>query len=155
MTLLLRRRLTAARWLVLTGIAGLTVRAVSEGPVAKVGGDVLYAVAVYALVLLIRPRTSRRAAAGAVTLICWGVEFAQLTPFPAEASQHSAPARLLLGSTFYPADLAAYLIGVLLTTAVRTALLAAQSGDEDLDHPPRVIAGVGLRTDAEIADGTQ
>jgi hypothetical protein len=114
----LRRRLPAASALVLTCIAGPTFRAFTEGALAKAGGDILYAVGVYALVLLIRPGLSRTAAAAAASALCWSVEFAQLTPFPAEASRHSALGRLVLGSTFYPADLASYLVGVLLATAV-------------------------------------
>jgi hypothetical protein len=114
----LRRRLPAALALVLIGIAGVTVRAVLDGPVAKAGGDILYAVGIYALVFLIRPRISARAAAAIAVAVCWAVEFAQLTPFPAAISRHSTLGRLALGSTFHPPDLMSYVIGVLLAWAV-------------------------------------
>jgi hypothetical protein len=113
----LRQRLPAAVSLVLACIAGPAIRSLTESPVTKLGGDLLYAVAIYALVLLIRPLTPARAAAVVATALCWLVEFAQLTPFPAEASRHSALSRLVLGSTFHPSDLASYLIGVLLAWA--------------------------------------
>jgi hypothetical protein len=102
----------------LTCIAGPTFRACTEGTVAKAGGDILYAVGVYAFVLLLRPRTTGRVTAAIAVAVCWAVEFAQLTPFPAEASRHSTLSRLVLGSTFHPPDLAYYLIGVLLAAAV-------------------------------------
>jgi hypothetical protein len=98
-------------------------RSITEGPVANVGRGLLYAVGVYALVLLIRPATTGRTASVVTVAGCWIVEFAQLTPFPAEASQHSALSRLVLGSTFQPVDLASYLIGALLAWAV-TAVTA-------------------------------
>jgi hypothetical protein len=43
---------------------------------------------------------------------CWLVEFAQLSPYPAELSDRSTLARLVLGSTFNPPDLFWYVAGV-------------------------------------------
>ncbi|HST81626.1 MAG TPA: DUF2809 domain-containing protein [Kineosporiaceae bacterium] len=135
----LRRRLPIALGLVLICSAGLAFPTVAAGPVANVGRDALYAVGIYALVLLICPQAGERAVAVVTAAICWGVEFAQLTGFPAEASRHSSLARVVLGSTFNPADLAFYLIGVLLATAV-TAVLRSRWGyfpiaDSDADRP--------------------
>ena len=122
MLLALRPRLPVATALVLVCIAGPVFRALTDGAVAKVGGDALYAVAVHLLVLLIRPATRPGTAAALTAGICWLVEFAQLTPFPAWASQRSIVARLVLGSTFQAADLAYYLIGVLLIWSLDAAV---------------------------------
>ena len=108
------RRIPASVGLVLTVIAGLTVRAVTEGVPAKVGGDALYGTMVYVLLVLCRPRLRPAVAAGIAVVICWLIEFAQLTPFPAAASRHSVVARLVLGSTFYLPDLASYIVGIVL-----------------------------------------
>jgi hypothetical protein len=113
-----------ARWpaavaLLLTLIAGLSWRSFTGGEVAKFGGDVLYATMIYAIVVLVRPWAGAVICATVALLFCSAVEFAQLTPWPAAASRHSALARLALGSTFHWADLAAYLVGVLLGVLVR------------------------------------
>jgi hypothetical protein len=118
----LRRRLPVALGLVLTCLAGLTFARVTAGPVANVGRDALYAAGIYVFVLLVRPHTAERTVAVVAAAICWSLEFAQLTGFPAEASRHSPLAGLVLGSTFNPADLACYVIGVLLATTVTAVL---------------------------------
>lgn len=105
------RRLTAAvTALVVTG-AGLGLRAVATGDVAKYGGDALYTLLVLALVVLAAPRTSPLRAAGAALALSWGVEFLQLTGLPADLARHSALARLVLGSTFNAPDLLWYTVG--------------------------------------------
>jgi hypothetical protein len=114
-----RARLPAAVALLLTLIAGLSWRSFTAGEVAKFGGDVLYATMIYAVVVLVRPWAGVVISATLALLFCAAVEFAQLTPWPAAASRHSALARLALGSTFHWSDLAAYLVGVLLGVLVR------------------------------------
>ncbi|CAL9638499.1 hypothetical protein SUDANB132_06295 [Streptomyces sp. enrichment culture] len=91
--------------------AGLGLRAVATGDVAKYGGDALYTLLMLALVVLVAPRTPPSAAAGAALAVSWGVEFLQLTPLPAELARHSTLARLVLGSTFNAPDLFWYAVG--------------------------------------------
>jgi hypothetical protein len=125
----LRRRLPAVLGLALACVSGPAFRALTHGCVAKVGGDVLYALGVLALVFLARPRIRVWTAAVVAGAVCAGVEFAQLTPFPAEISRHSTLGRLILGSTFHPADLASYLVGVLLGAGLSIA--AGRGGRAD------------------------
>ncbi|MFD9304786.1 DUF2809 domain-containing protein [Streptomyces sp. NPDC060048] len=117
-------RLAAAGAAVVTVGAGLGLRAVTGGSVAKYGGDALYTVLIVALVVLVAPRiTPLKAAACALAFSC-AVEFLQLGTVPAELSRRSAIARLVLGSTFNPPDLFWYAVGavagLLVHTAVRT-----------------------------------
>ncbi|MEU8674087.1 DUF2809 domain-containing protein [Streptomyces sp. NPDC048560] len=95
----------------LTVAAGLGVRAAAGGDVAKYAGDALYTVLIHALVVLIAPRVAPLVAAATALAFSWGVEFAQLTSFPAELSGRSALARLVLGSTFNAPDLFWYGVG--------------------------------------------
>ncbi|WP_328905208.1 DUF2809 domain-containing protein [Streptomyces sp. NBC_00234] len=108
-----RVRLVAAGAAVLTVAAGLGVRAVAGGDVAKYAGDALYTVLIHVLVVLIAPRVSPRVAAGTALAFSWAVEFAQLTGLPAELSARSTAARLVLGSTFNAPDLLWYGVGAL------------------------------------------
>ncbi|MFE4637212.1 DUF2809 domain-containing protein [Streptomyces sp. NPDC056773] len=106
-----RTRLAAAAAVVVTVGAGLGLRAVATGSAAKYGGDALYTVLIFTLIVLALPRvTALRAAAGALAF-SWAVEFLQLTGVPAELSRHSAVARLVLGSTFNAPDLFWYAVG--------------------------------------------
>ncbi|MFC9249100.1 DUF2809 domain-containing protein [Streptomyces sp. NPDC057136] len=104
-------RLLAAGAAVLTVAAGLGVRAVAGGDLAKYAGDALYTVLILTLVALIAPRARPLVAAGTALAISWAVEFAQLTGIPAELSARSAAARLVLGSTFNAPDLFWYAVG--------------------------------------------
>ncbi|MFI8086219.1 DUF2809 domain-containing protein [Kitasatospora sp. NPDC086009] len=100
--------------------AGLGVRAVGGGELAKYAGDALYTVLVYALVVLVAPRL-RPVAAGAVAAgLSWVVELFQLTGVPDGLARRSTVARLVLGSTFNAPDLCWYLVG-----AAAAALLHA------------------------------
>jgi hypothetical protein len=106
-----RVRLAAgAAALVVVG-AGTGLRAVSEGDVAKYGGDALYTLLIFALAVLAAPRTRPWKAAGVALAASWGVEFLQLTDLPAELSRQSTAARLVLGSTFNAPDLLWYAVG--------------------------------------------
>lgn len=84
---------------------GLAVHSTASGAVGQVAGGALYAVLLYALVLVAAPRTQVVAAAAGSLALCWLVELAQLTPYPAELSARSTLARLVLGSTFSAPDL--------------------------------------------------
>jgi hypothetical protein len=122
-----RTRMAAAAAAVLTVVAGLAVRAVAQGSVAKYAGDALYTVLILALVVLVAPRSRPLAAAGAALAFSWAVEFLQLTGVPAELSGRSVVARLVLGSTFNPPDLLWYAVGAALG-GLAHASLARRSG---------------------------
>jgi hypothetical protein len=95
----------------LTVVAGLGLRTAATGVVAKYGGDALYTVLVYVLVVMVAPRIRPGRAAVAALLVSWGVEFFQLTGLPARWSAESTAARLALGSTFNVPDLLWYAAG--------------------------------------------
>ena len=107
----IRRRLAAAVAVPVVIGAGLGLRAVATGDVAKYGGDALYTLLMLALVVLVAPRTTPPRAAGVALAVSWGIEFLQLTGLPAELARHSTAARLVLGSTFNAPDLFCYAVG--------------------------------------------
>ncbi|QNE75704.1 DUF2809 domain-containing protein [Streptomyces finlayi] len=119
-----RTRLSAAGAAVLTVTAGLGVRAVAGGDVAKYAGDALYTVLIHALVVLIAPRVGPLVAVGAALGFSWAVEFAQLTDVPAELSARSVVARLVLGSTFNAPDLFWYGVGAVAAGCVHAGAAA-------------------------------
>ncbi|MEF9902249.1 ribosomal maturation YjgA family protein [Streptomyces sp. P9-A2] len=108
-----RIRLSAAGAALATVGAGLGLRAVATGEVAKYGGDALYTLLIVALVVLVAPRVTAWKAGALALAISWGVEFLQLSELPAELSRHSTAARLILGSTFNAPDLFWYAVGAL------------------------------------------
>ncbi|WP_369035277.1 DUF2809 domain-containing protein [Streptomyces adonidis] len=117
-----RIRLAAAGAAVVTVGAGLGLRAVATGSLAKYGGDALYTVLLLTLVVLVAPRvTPLTAAAGALT-VSWGIEFLQLSQMTAELSQRSTIIRLVLGSTFNPPDLFWYAAGAAAGWLVHTTV---------------------------------
>ncbi|MFI0204646.1 MULTISPECIES: DUF2809 domain-containing protein [Streptomyces] len=104
------RQAAAAAALVTVG-AGLGLRAVAAGSVAKYGGDALYTVLLLTFVVLVAPRLTPLRAAATALAASWAVEFLQLTGLPADLSRHSTLARLVLGSTFNAPDLFWYAVG--------------------------------------------
>ncbi|WP_079024273.1 DUF2809 domain-containing protein [Streptomyces scabiei] len=112
--------------------AGLGLRAVAAGGLAKYGGDALYTVLLLALVVLMAPRVTPLTAAGSALAVSWGIEFLQLSGVTADLSRRSAVARLVLGSTFNPPDLFWYAVGAaagwLVHTAVWTYLRPRRAG---------------------------
>ncbi|MGN6240250.1 MAG: DUF2809 domain-containing protein [Cellulosimicrobium cellulans] len=115
-----RRRSLVALVLGLVVLAGLVVATRVPDPWGDVGGDVLYAVATYVLVVLVLARV-RPLVAGAVALgWCWTVEVLPATGLAAAVNDAVPPAAWLLGSTFAVRDLVCYLVGVGLACAVDT-----------------------------------
>lgn len=118
-----RTRLLAAAAAAATVAAGLAVRALGSGSVAKYAGDALYTVLLMALLVALAPRVTPLRAAATALAASWAVEFLQLGGLPAELSRHSTAARLVLGSTFNAPDLFWYAAGAaagwLLHTAAR------------------------------------
>ncbi|MCW2914630.1 MAG: hypothetical protein JWN52_2698 [Actinomycetia bacterium] len=113
-----RARIGAAVGVGMTLVLGLGVRAFLEGAFAKYAGDAFYTTLVFFLVVLAVPRVRPITAALVAIGFSWAVEFAQLTPWPAELSAKSTLFRLVLGSTFNPPDLVAYVAGAVLALAV-------------------------------------
>lgn len=108
----LRRRTAPAVAAVVTVAAGLSVRSVLGGDLAKYAGDALYALLIFWLVLVVAPRTRGWVAAVVAFGVSAAVELFQLTGVPAELGAHSALARLVLGTTFNAPDLPFYALGV-------------------------------------------
>ena len=86
------------------------------------GGDLLYAVALYALLVIVVPR-AQPLTIGAVTLAaCCIVELLQATPW-GDAIVEAIPAsRWVLGTTFAARDLVLYAAGSVLAVVVDRAL---------------------------------
>lgn len=115
-------RMTAGAVAVAVVAAGLGVRALAGGAVAKYAGDGLYTVLVYALVVAAAPRVRPVRAALVSAALSWAVELFQLTGVPDGLGRRSTAARLVLGSTFNPPDLFWYLVGAALAALLYTAL---------------------------------
>ncbi|MFE4061306.1 DUF2809 domain-containing protein [Streptomyces sp. NPDC059096] len=107
----MRTRLVACGAAVLTVAAGLGLRSTGSGDLAKYGGDALYTVLVYVLVVLAVPRVRPRTAAAVALAFSVAVELFQFTGVPAELAARSTVARLVLGSTFNVPDLLWYAVG--------------------------------------------
>ncbi|WP_182907216.1 DUF2809 domain-containing protein [Microbispora sp. H13382] len=118
------RRLAALAAAVVVVAAGLAVRALLPGAVAKYAGDFLYTLLVYALVVVAAPRARPVVVAAVALCLSWLVEFAQLTGVPAELSAHSTLARLALGTTFNAPDLFWYAAGAAAGYVVHVSLIA-------------------------------
>ncbi|MFC5954608.1 DUF2809 domain-containing protein [Streptomyces pratens] len=119
-------RLSAAGAALATVGAGLGLRAVAVGEVAKYGGDALYTLLLVALVVLVAPRVTAWKAGALALAVSWGIEFLQLSELPAELSRHSTAARLILGSTFNAPDLFWYAVGALVGWLVVASRRAGQ-----------------------------
>lgn len=107
---------------VVTVAAGLSVRSVLDGDLAKYAGDALYALLIFWLVLVVAPRTRAGVAAVVAFAVSVAVELFQLTGVPAELGAHSALARLVLGTTFNAPDLPFYAVGAALGWVLHLAV---------------------------------
>lgn len=117
----LRERLVPAVAAVVTVAAGLSVRSVLGGDLAKYAGDALYALLIFWLVLVVAPRTRAWVAAVVAFAVSVAVELFQLTGVPAELGAHSTLARLVLGTTFNAPDLPFYAVGAALGWSLHLA----------------------------------
>ncbi|MDH6575392.1 DUF2809 domain-containing protein [Kitasatospora sp. MAP5-34] len=116
-------RLAAATAASLTVATGLALRAGAGGELTKYAGDALYTVLVHTLVVLAAPRVRPVTAATVALGVSWAVEFLQISDIPADLSRHSTIARLVLGSTFNPPDLAWYVVGAASAWLAHTATI--------------------------------
>ncbi|WP_372699140.1 DUF2809 domain-containing protein [Arthrobacter sp. JSM 101049] len=110
---------------------GLAARFLLDGWVGDAAGGVLYAVLVYLLVAVVAPFWRPRTVAVLALAISCAVELLQLTPLPRELAAAVPAVRLVLGSTFVPSDLVAYLLGVVVASAVDHRAISAAG------HSPR------------------
>ena len=87
-------------------------------------GDALWASMIHWWLGALAPRASTLARAGVAIGICFAVEIGQLYRAPwIDAIRRTTVGHLLLGSDFFPRDLAAYALGVLLAALAERALL--------------------------------
>lgn len=124
----LGRRAAPALAAALTVAAGLSVRSLLGGDLAKYGGDALYALLIFWLVLVVTPRTRGWVAAATALGFSVVVELFQLTGVPAELGVRSMLARLVLGTTFNAPDLPFYAVGAALGWALHRTARAARAG---------------------------
>ena len=97
---------------------GLGARFLGAGLLADLAGGILYAVLVYTLAVFVRPAGSRISNAGLALGFCVAIELLQISSLPATLGAAFPPIRLVLGSTFVPLDLLAYLLGVLVALCI-------------------------------------
>lgn len=93
---------------------GLGLQLLDRSPVIDLLGSVLYVMLVGLVILLVRPSLPGLVIAAIALGIATVVELLQLTPVPAAVVEAVPPARLVLGSSFDPLDLVAYVAGALL-----------------------------------------
>ena len=79
-------------------------------------GDILYAVAAYLALAVLRPRWSPALLAGLALAACLAVEAMQATGLPAQYAD-SLVIRWLIGTTFAWHDIGCYVVGVALIAA--------------------------------------
>ena len=120
------RRVRYAALLVLSIALGLGTRRYGESlphMVAEYGGDVLWTVALYWLLALLRPR-ARPSRLGAVAFtISLLVELSQRYREPwIDSVRDTTVGALLLGRGFLWSDLACYVVGATIATAIDIAL---------------------------------
>lgn len=106
------RRIAAATVVVLAVAAGLIVHLQLAGDGGDIAGDALYALAVYAGLVLIVPRASTAVVAAMAAAWCVGVELFQLTGLPAQWGAEFGPVMLVLGTVFDARDLVVYAVTV-------------------------------------------
>ena len=109
-----RRRWSGLVLAVLFLATGLALHMLAPDTAASdVAGDVLYALLVYALLMLVVPRLPAWGVAGAVLVWCTAVELFQLTGLPELWAVSFRPVVLVLGTVFDPRDLAVYAVAAI------------------------------------------
>lgn len=120
----MRRGVAAALAVVVVGV-GLAVHRWAPGSAASdVAGDALYAVLIYALVVVVAPRAAAVWVAVIAGAWCVAVEVLQLTGLPAAAAAVFPPVALVLGTGFDPRDLLVYVVAVALAALSDAAIRA-------------------------------
>jgi hypothetical protein len=126
---MLSRRWTSRLLLALSAAAflavGLALRATTDGVVQNASGTALYASLVYVGIVFAVPRIGPWLAGAIAVGFCWLVELSQLTGVPADLSERSLAARLVLGVKFDPADMLWYPVGVIPLVAAHVMIQRA------------------------------
>lgn len=106
------RRIAAVVVLGLAVVAGLLVPGQLPGAAGDIAGDALYAVAVYAGLVVVVPRASSSLVAAVAAAWCVAVELFQLTGLPEQWGAAFRPIMLVLGTVFDARDLVVYMLAV-------------------------------------------
>lgn len=113
-----RERITYLCWIVTVIFAGLALRSGKfphESGLVKYGGDALWALVVFLCLGVAWPSWPTYRVGGVAVCISWAVEFLQLYHAPwIDSVRAMVIGRLILGESFNPPDLAAYVAGILL-----------------------------------------
>lgn len=142
----------------LTIVVGLTVHTFATGPLADPAGDVLYAVMASLLVAFLMPRWNAWLVATVAFAFCAAIELFQLTGVPIQLAEQWAPIRLVLGTTFVPADLLAYAAGAgfVLIVSLGIAVVARWVRDHRRENDRARLAAEGRKSkrlaETRIAD---
>lgn len=122
-------------------MSGVAVRLFTSGPFAEHAGTALYGAFIYTLVAAFGLRLRPVTVFGVAVVLCWLVEFFQLTGVPAQMAAHSSLSRWALGTTFHPADLPWYVIAATAAVCLHwTPLPAKHTPDAQVDT-----AGAGAK----------
>jgi hypothetical protein len=108
-----RRRLWLAGSAVATIALGLAVHRWMPGAAGDFTADAAYAVLIYLLVATVAPRLNGVAVFLAAVVFCFAIELAQLSDIPLRLAKAVPLVSLVLGTTFAPRDLLAYVLGAL------------------------------------------
>jgi hypothetical protein len=106
-----RRRLWLAASAVATIALGLAVHRWMPGAAGDFTADAAYAVLIYLLVAAVAPRLNGLAVFLVAVVFCFAIELAQLSDIPLRLAEAVPFISLVLGTTFVPRDLLAYLLG--------------------------------------------
>jgi hypothetical protein len=115
------RRSALAAVSVATVALGLAVHFRGGSAAADPAADALYAVLIYLLVALLRPRAHSVVVAAIALGFCVAIELFQLTGVPVMLSDITPLARLVFGTTFVPTDLLSYTAGVVVVASIDQA----------------------------------
>lgn len=113
------RRIIAAILLVAVVATGLAVHTLLPDTAATdIAGDLLYASAVYAGLVVVFPRWVPLLTGAVAAAWCIAIELFQLTGIPVALGAEFLPAMLVLGTVFDPRDLLVYVVTIVLVAAV-------------------------------------
>ena len=115
------RRAALAAASAATVALGLAVHFRGNSAAADPAADALYAVLIYLLVALLRPRTHSVLIGALALAFCAAIELFQLTGVPQMLSEITPLAHLGFGTTFVPADLLSYAAGVVVIASIDQA----------------------------------
>lgn len=97
------------------------------GTFSDIAGDVLYAVAAYAVVMVLAPRGKVLLVAAVAGAWCVAIELFQLTGIPLRLGAAFAPFMLVLGTVFDPRDIVVYAVTVAVVAVLDAAAHALAS----------------------------